>query len=88
MPVYEAVGLQLVVGILSLLILDGGTTARICGIGLLAFWGGATCVICRRPRHPTRFDIALLRFGYLPLIVVAYLLVHLIWDLRGLGSAA
>lgn len=36
-PVFEAIGLQVLLGFLSLLILDGGTTARICGIALVAF---------------------------------------------------
>lgn len=82
-PVFEAVGLQVLIGFLSLLILDGGTTARICGIALVAFWGGAAVLIWRRPQSPTRTDIELLRFGYLPLVVIAFLLVHLIWAIRG-----
>ena len=82
-PVFEAVGLQVLLGVLSLLILDGGTTARICGIALVAFWGGAALLIWRRPQSPTRTDIELLRFGYLPLVVIAFFLVHFIWTLRG-----
>jgi hypothetical protein len=82
-PVFEAVGLQVVLGILSLLILDGGATARICGIALVAFWGGAAVLIWRKPRSPTRTDIQLLRFGYLPLVVVAFFLVQFIWTMRG-----
>jgi hypothetical protein len=82
-PVFEAVGLQVLLGVLSLLILDGGTTARICGIALVAFWGGATLLIWRRPQSPTRTDIELLRFGYLPLVVIAFSLVRFIWTLRG-----
>lgn len=82
-PIFEAVGLQVLLGFLSLLILDGGTTARICGIALVAFWGGATVLILRRPQLPSRRDIELLRFGYLPLVVIAFFLVHFIWTLRG-----
>ena len=82
-PVFEAVGLQVLLGLLSLLILDGGTTARICGIALVAFWGGAALLIWRRPQSPTRTDIQLLRFGFLPLVVVASFLVHFIWTMRG-----
>ena len=82
-PVFEAVLLQLILGILSLMILDGGTTARICGIALVAFWGGATVLIWRKPRSPTKTDIELIRFGYLPLAVLAFFLVHFIWSLRG-----
>ena len=55
--IFEAVVLQLILAILSLMILDGGTTARICGIALVAFWGGATVLIWRKPRSPTKTDI-------------------------------
>ena len=82
-PVFEAVGLQVFAGFISLLILDGGTTARIFGIALVAFWSGAVMLIWRRPQSPTRSDIELIRFGYLPLVVVAFFLVHFIWVLRG-----
>lgn len=82
-PIVEAVVLQVILGILSLMILDGGTTARICGIALVAFWGGATILIWRRPQTPTKTDIALIRFGYLPLAVLAFFLVHFIWSLKG-----
>jgi hypothetical protein len=32
--------LQVILGILSLMILDGGDTAHVCGIALVAFWSG------------------------------------------------
>ena len=82
-PIFEALGLQVLLGLFSLLILDGGTTARICGIALAAFWSGAAVLIWRRPLSPTRMDIELLRFGYLPLVVIAFFLVHFIWTMRG-----
>ncbi len=81
-PVFEALALQAVLGFCSLLILDGGTTARVCGIALVAFWGGAAVLIWRRPLSPTKTDIWLIRFGYLPLVVLAFFLVHFIWNLR------
>jgi len=81
--IFEAVALQVLLGLFSGLILDGGTTARIFGIALVAFWGGATILIWRRPQSPTRTDIEVIRFGYLPVVVIAFALVHLIWVLRG-----
>jgi hypothetical protein len=83
-PIFEAVALQTLLGLLSAFILDGGTTARICGVALVAFWGGVAVLIGRRPRTPTWGDITLIRFGYLPVLVLAFFLVHLIWHLRGL----
>jgi hypothetical protein len=44
-PIFEAVALQIVLGILSALILDGGRVAQICGIALVAFWTGAAVLI-------------------------------------------
>jgi hypothetical protein len=82
-PIFEAVGLQVVLGILSLLILDGGTTARICGIALVAFWGATALLVLRRPQLPTKIDILWIRFGYLPIVVLAWFMVHFIWHVRG-----
>jgi hypothetical protein len=82
-PVFEALALQALLGLLSGLILDGGTTARICGIALIAFWGGVAVLIWRHPQTPTRTDINLVRFGYLPVVVIAFFAVHFIWHLRG-----
>ena len=83
-PIFEAIGLQIVVGFLSLLILDGGTIARICGIALMAFWIGAVVLIWRRPNSPTPADIELLRFGYLPVIFIAYFFVRFISTIKGI----
>ncbi|HNQ74422.1 MAG TPA: hypothetical protein PKN95_12565 [Verrucomicrobiota bacterium] len=55
-PIFAAVALQAVFGGLSLLILDGGDSARICGVALLAFWSGVFVLICRHPRHPGRLN--------------------------------
>lgn len=81
-PIFEAVGLQILLGLLSYLILDGGATAQICGIALVAFWGGAAVLIWRHPQSPSRIDVELIRFGYLPVVVLAFFLVGLIWQLK------
>jgi len=81
---FEALTIQAILGVFSLLILDGGATARYCGIALFAFWGGATVLIWRRPLSPTRMDIELIRFGYLPVIALAFFLASYVWHLRGL----
>jgi len=83
-PIIDAVAIQIVLGLLSLLILDGGTTARVCGMALVAFWSGVAVQICRNPRSPSRVDLQLIRFGYLPVVVIAFFLAQWIWHLRGL----
>jgi hypothetical protein len=82
-PVFEALVLQALLGVLSLLILDGGDSAHICGTALLAFWGGAAVLIWRHPQTPTRVDLELIRFGYLPLVVVAFAFIHSVWFVKG-----
>lgn len=82
-PIFEAVGLQVVLGLLSLLILDGGQTAQVCGIALFAFWGGVMVLIGRHPHSPSRMDLQAIRLGYLPVLVIAFFLVGWIWRLRG-----
>ena len=82
-PIFEAVVLQVIVGILSLMILDGGDCARICGAALLAFWGGAVVLIWRRPVTPTKTDLELIRFGYLPVVIIAFFIIQLVWRMRG-----
>jgi hypothetical protein len=83
-PIFDAVGLQVVLGLLSLLILDGGETAQVCGVAVIAFWSGVAVLICRRPLSPSKFDLQAIRFGYLPIVIGASFLVHWIWHLRGL----
>jgi len=82
-PIFEAVVLQVILGILSLMILDGGDCARICGAALLAFWGGAVVLIWRHPHTPTKTDLELVRFGYLPVVVIAFVVIRLVWAARG-----
>ena len=82
-PIFEAVAIQIILGLLGLLILDGGAIALVCGIALVAFWGGAAVLIWRHPQSPSRVDIEFIRFGYLPLVVMSYFLACWIWHLRG-----
>ena len=83
-PIFEAVSLQIVLGLLAMLILDGGVgIAQICGIALLAFWSGAGVLIWRHPQSPSRLDIELIRFVYFPVIIISFFLACWIWRFRG-----
>jgi hypothetical protein len=82
--IFQALALQVVLGVLSLLIMDFDTIAQLCGIALVAFWGGAAVLVWTHRQSPSRADLGLIRFGYLPVILIAYLLVAWIWHLRGL----
>ncbi len=82
-PIFEAVTLQIVIALLALLVIDPVGIARICGIALVAFWGGAAILIWRRPQSPSQLDLGIIRFGYLAVVVIAFLLSCLIWRVRG-----
>ena len=82
-PIFDAVGLQVILGILSMMVLDGGDCAHISGAALLAFWGGTAVLVWRHPRNPSKVDLELIRFGYLPVLVAAFVAIHLVWAARG-----
>ena len=84
-PILEALAIQIALGLVSWLIMDFGQTAQICGIALVAFWGGVAVLIWRHPQSPSRADLWLIRFGYLPLVVMTFFLVAWIWRLRGVA---
>jgi len=81
--IFSAVALQVIIGFLSLMILDGGACAQICGVALLAFWGGVMVLIWRHPQSPTYTDLQLIRFGYLPVVVIAFIVIHVVWSAKG-----
>ena len=56
--------------LITALILDGGLIFRCVGIGVLAH-GSLTCMIClRRASTPTSMDLALIRYGFLPVALI------------------
>ncbi len=73
-----ALALQGAIGT-SALMLDFGMTARCSLIALLAFWGGTLLVLLRRSRNPTRIDLWLIRWGYLPLVVAVQVVARSVW---------
>lgn len=83
--IFDALVIQIVIGILSAMILDGGLCAQICGVALLAFWGGAAVLIWRRPQSPSEVDVFLIRFGYFAVIFIAGVLIPIVWHLRGVA---
>ena len=80
---FEAVAFQVVLGLLSLLVLDGGRVAQVFGIALVAFWCGAAVLIWRHAKSPSRVDLQLIRYGYFAVLLISFLLVAAIWSWRG-----
>jgi hypothetical protein len=65
------------------MILDGGDSRHICGAALLAFWSGTAVLIWRHPLNPTKRDLELVRFGYAPVLILAFTIIHLVWFAKG-----
>ncbi|MFO0947361.1 MAG: hypothetical protein U1D30_15730 [Planctomycetota bacterium] len=65
---HAAVG-QMVVGMFSLLLLDGGVGARVSGTAILGYWIGAGVVLCRRHRILTQSDLLILKRGFWPILL-------------------
>lgn len=66
-----ALGGQLVVGLLALLLLDGGRMARGVGVAALGFWLATALIMTRRPHTPTETDLAWIRWGFWPVLLIA-----------------
>jgi hypothetical protein len=76
--VYFTLRQQVPLALLCLLLLDGGRTAKVCGIAMLGFWVGAVMIIARRPTSPNPGDLAFLRWGFLPIFGLAIILAKII----------
>jgi hypothetical protein len=83
-PLWRALMHSGIIAILSALMLDGGETARLSGIGLLVFWGWVLVAVLRRPQNPTPSDLLFIRWGCLPLVVGFEAAIWFVWHWRGL----
>ena len=60
--------------------LDGGGLLRIFGIAAIGYWLAVAAISARsRQQTASGLDIALLRWGYLPAVGVAWVAAGLIW---------
>ena len=71
--VRQSLGLQLITACLVGLLLDGGVAARVVGVSLLGFWISVGILMVRRPLQPTKYDLAFVKWGFLPVLLVAVL---------------
>jgi hypothetical protein len=87
--IFNSLILQVILGLLAMMVLDGGRIAHTTGIAVLAFWLGAATIMLRRPKMPTQWDLLLIRFGFLPLLILTFALAewvwswHWVWKIRG-----
>ena len=66
-----ALWVQIPLGILSLLMLDGGQTAKVYAVTLAGFWPCAFLIALRRRWSPTAVDLWFWRWGFLPCFALA-----------------
>ena len=67
---WTALKLQLVLAIVTTLVLDMGQTHRAFWVAFLGQWVVAWIILIRRPMHPTRTDLAVVRYGIIPLLLI------------------
>jgi hypothetical protein len=79
----RAVLLQLVAGVLTALMLDGGRSLGFFKVAIIGHWIGILLITGRRPHSPTKVDIILIRWGALLLLLVAAGIAPFIWLMIG-----
>jgi len=75
---FDALAIQSVCTILSVLMLDGGNAATLCFAILVGFWVGVVMLVLRRPVGPRPADLAVIRFGFLPLFIIGFIVMEAI----------
>jgi hypothetical protein len=67
-----ALGQQIALGIVAMLLLDGGQTARNLACCIAAFWMSFLIIASRRPCLPTAVDLWLTRWSSIPIAMLAF----------------
>ncbi len=68
---------------LASLILDGGGMFRVLSVAVLSHWAAILFILGRRPRSPTRLDLALIRFGFWSMPIIIGMVAPIVWRLTG-----
>ena len=69
--------------VVSALLLDGGLTLQLTFMAVLGYLGGLAVMAARRPQVPTALDLILVRWGFIPLWIVAQFGARYAWSLMG-----
>jgi hypothetical protein len=82
-PVKVAIAVQLSICLASLFMLDLGVFARACGYAMLATWLGVGLIWMRRPFSPKPPDLLFIKYGFLPVLILALIFAELKISLMG-----
>ncbi len=69
--------------VVSALLLDGGLTLQLTFMAVLGYLGGLAVMAARRPQVPAAMDLILVRWGFIPLWIVAQFGARYAWPLMG-----
>jgi hypothetical protein len=81
-PILSSMCVQTVLTLLTMLVPDGGFTARMWMATLAAFWIGAAIILIRRPKAPAESDLDYLKIAFIPLLFEAMLIGGAILAIR------
>lgn len=69
-----AIAWQLIILLTTALMLDGGMRFRLSLVGAGAHWALILICLVRRPETPTRMDLGFIRFGYVSVAILAWVI--------------
>ena len=80
-----ATSLQIPLTLMFAPLTDCGQLFQFWLVALAAFWTGYALIKWKRPENPTKLDLIYIRWGIVPLMIVAPAITIGIWKLRGLN---
>lgn len=82
-PVQTALLQQGIIVVLTALTMDGGLIFHVTVIAVLAYWLAFGVILARRPSAPTQGDLFLIRYGFLLLFVIVFIVGPIAWKAMG-----
>lgn len=76
--------IQIAVWCLVVACCDSWALGEISLAALLAYFGGCLQIMLRRPWTPSRMDLVIVRFGYIPTCLLSAAVFYSVWRARGL----
>ena len=82
--IHDALGIQVLLGVLTSLMFDCGMTFQMWYISMAAYWPMAIMLLIRGIKKPNRIDPYVIRWAFLLLIIVVTpVTTGIIWRWRG-----
>ncbi len=75
--------LQIITGLFAAIAIDGGLLFELWWRPMAAYWGCLIVMVFRRPNTPTKRDLILVEWGFIPLIPCAAIISFFVWRWMG-----